>query len=152
MPRPACSTSWCIRRTAKSTTGTPSSKASGNSRRVGEPTRSRRAEKRSAFRRQRAGQDGGLRFAYPPCPCSLLPQQAGTLSALLESAEPEPGKRGHIGSTGWPREQTIIHSQRPRGPNELGLLDLRHYHVDQRAGERWLLDRGSFRALSRRRL
>src|SRR5882724_10590259 len=37
MRRPACSTSWSIRKTAKSTTGTPSSKASGGWRPASSP-------------------------------------------------------------------------------------------------------------------
>src|SRR5467141_1523372 len=41
MRRPACSTSWSIRRTAKSTTGTPSSRASGGWRPASSPAGSK---------------------------------------------------------------------------------------------------------------
>src|SRR6266446_9898981 len=44
MRRPACSTSWSIRRTAKSTTGTPSSRASGGWRPASSPAGSEALE------------------------------------------------------------------------------------------------------------
>src|SRR5882724_7241572 len=44
MRRPGCSTSWSIRRTAKSTTGTPSSKASGGWRPASSPAGSEARE------------------------------------------------------------------------------------------------------------
>src|ERR1700731_5149868 len=60
MRRPACSTSWSIRRTAKSTTGTPSSRASGGWRPASSPPGS------EALEGVRDAPDVGYEFALQP--------------------------------------------------------------------------------------